>query len=65
MKGPAVKIEKEEEQESEEAPGNSVIPIKATTRWEVERTWPSRVLEYKRVPTKRYGIDMISKGVAE
>ena len=65
MEGPAVKIEKEEEQESEEAPGNSAIGFKVTIRWEVERTGPSRVLENKRVPTKRYGIDMISKGVAE
>ena len=64
-KGHAVKTENDKEQRIEEAPGNSTIPIKATTRWEVEKAGPSRVLDRKRVPTKRYGIDMISKATAD
>ena len=64
-KGPAVKTENDKEQKNEEAPRNSTMPINATIRWEVEKAGPARVLDRKRVPTKRYGIDMISKTTAD
>ena len=64
-RGFEIKTETDKEQKNEEAPGNSANPINATIRWEVEKPGPARVLDRKRVPTKRYGIDLISKTTAE
>ena len=64
-KGFEVKTENDKEQKNEEAPGNITNPINATIRWEVEKAGPARVLGRKRVPTKRYGIDLISKATVE
>ena len=49
----------------EEAPGNSAIRIKATTRRQVEKEGPTRVLEQKPAQIKRYGIDMTSQEVTK
>ena len=52
-RGFEIKTETDKEKKNEEAPGNSANPINATIRWEVEKPGPARVLDRKRVPTKR------------
>ena len=46
---------------TEQIPQTEQIPLKASTSLKVDRKGPTRVLERRRVPTRRYGIDVISK----
>ena len=49
-------------------PQESAIPKVATTKWETANKGPSpptRVIKRVRVPTKRYGIDLVQKDIPE
>ena len=58
--GPVTKEETDETRENAKTPSNVNIPIKASTSWEVKDKEPKRVLERQRVPTQRYGIDVMN-----
>ena len=58
-RGPVTKEENDETRGKTQIPPNVNIPIKASTSWEVKDKGPKRVLERKRVPTQRYGIDVM------
>ena len=55
--GPVTKEETDETRGK--IPSNANIPIKASTSWEVKDKEPKRVLERKKVPMQRYGIDVM------
>ena len=57
----SAKVGKEEKEGTEQNPEKRRIPITATATWEIEKKpqTPTRVIERKRVPTKRYGIDLV------
>ena len=60
---------KEEAQKGEmQKPQESAIPIIATAKWETTNKGPippTRVIERVRVPTKRYGKDLVQKDIPE
>ena len=58
-RGPVTKEENDETRGKTQIPPIVNAPIKASTSWEVEDKEPKRVLERKRVPTQRYGIDVV------
>ena len=47
--------------QSVQTPQKAQLPVRATTSWEVNKKGPTRTLQRKRVPTKRYGTDVITK----
>ena len=57
------RVESEEKEESskdkgkQQFPSKMQIPSKASTSLEVSKAGLARILERKRVPTKRYGLD--------
>ena len=57
------KVGKEEKEGNEQNPEKGRIPITATATWEIKNEQkpqtPTRVMERKKVPTKRYGIDLV------
>ena len=57
--GKKTKPEKEQRDETDKVPEERAISIKAETRWEVEKFGPTRIMERKRLLTKRYGIDVM------
>ena len=57
--GPVTKEETGETRGKTQSPSNVNITIKASTSWEVKDKERKRVLERKRVPTQRYGIDVM------
>ena len=62
--GPEQKHREEAEEGMMQTPQESEIPIVATTKWETANKGPippTRVIERVRVPTKRYGIDLVQK----
>ena len=66
--GPEQKHEEEAEEGMMQKPQESAIPIVATTKWETANKGPfppTRVIERVRVPTKRYGIDLVQKDIPE
>ena len=58
-RGLVTKGENDETRGKTQIPPNVNIPIKASTSREVKDKEPKRVLERKRVPTQRYGIDVM------
>ena len=59
---------KEAEKGEMQKPQESAIPIVATAKWETANKGPippTRVIERVRVPTKRYGIDLVQKDIPE
>ena len=54
-------VEKTNSSGNEQINQNAQVPVRATTSWEVNRKGTTRTLEKRRVPTKRYGIDIITK----
>ena len=66
--GPEQKHKEEAEEMEMQKPQESAIPIVATTKWETANKGPippTRVIERVRVPTKRYGIDLVQKDIPE
>ena len=66
--GPEQKHKEEAGEGMMQKPQESAIPIVATTKWETankEPVPPTRVIERVRVPTKRYGIDLVQKDIPE
>ena len=62
--GPEQKHKEEAEEGMMQNPQESAIPLVATTKWETANKGPippTRVIERVRVPTKRYGIDLVQK----
>ena len=57
----SAKVGKEEKEGTEQNPEKGRIRFIATAKWEAEKKpqTPTRVMERKRVPTKRYGIDLV------
>ena len=66
--GPEQKHKEEAEEGVMQKPQESAIPIVATTKWETANKGPippTRVIERVRVPTKRFGIDLVQKDIPE
>ena len=66
--GPEQKHKEEAEEGVMQKPQESAIPKVATTKWETANKGPippTRVIERVRVPTKRYGIDLVQKDIPE
>ena len=58
-RGPVTKEENDETRGKTQIPPNVNIPIKASTSWEMNDKETKRVLERKRVPKQRYGLDVM------
>ena len=56
---PITKEENDETRGKMKSPTNMKVPVKASSSWEWQKNGPTRVLERKRVPTRRYGIDVM------
>ena len=66
--GPEQKHKEEAKEGDMQKHQESAIPIVATTKWETANKGtipPTRVIERVRVPTKRYGIDLVQKDIPE
>ena len=66
--GPEQKHKEESEKVEVQKPQESAVPIMATAKWETANKGPilpTRVMERVRVPTKRYGIDLVQEDIPE
>ena len=59
--GPVTKEENGDTGGKTQSPKKVKVPINASTLWEVQKNGPARKLDCKRVPTRRYGIDVLKR----